>query len=253
MSDEQETSASSMRSLGRALDVIDVLARSAHSMRLVEVARECGLHRATTQRILKVLELRQYAEVSSGRYSAGPALLAGAQAYLASSRLVTVSTPVLQEVADALGLTASISVRLGSSRVLVARVEGSNPLRYRLPLGGRLPLHLGAGKVFLAHLPDDERAALLDGAFPLRLADGRVVERDEFVADLDRIRDRGYGVSVSERVNGVVSVSAPVLHDGAVLAVMLVSAPAEDLPRSEFERVGREVARATSSVSDRYA
>ena len=50
--------ATSMRSLERAIDVLEVLDGSRHALRLSEIARRAGLPVATTQRILGVLESR---------------------------------------------------------------------------------------------------------------------------------------------------------------------------------------------------
>jgi DNA-binding IclR family transcriptional regulator len=66
----------------------------------------------------------------------------------------------LEDLPREAGLAASLFVRTGISRAVIARVEGSNPLRYELPIGNRLPLHVGAGKVLAAHLPRAKRRSL---------------------------------------------------------------------------------------------
>ena len=55
--------ATSMRSLERAIDVLEVLDGSRHALRLSEIARRAGLPVATTQRILGVLESRGRVEL----------------------------------------------------------------------------------------------------------------------------------------------------------------------------------------------
>lgn len=246
-------SSSVMRSVERALDVVDVLSESGQPLRLAEVARRTGLHIATAQRILRTLERREFVANSSSGYSAGPAVLAAAHSYLVGNQLVLAATPVLQELADALGLTASLSVRLGRSRVLVARVEGASPLRYQLPVGGRLPLHLGAGKVFLAFMDADERAEALGGLADFVTAGGERVAVDEFEGRLDDIVSRGYAVSRNERAVGAASVSAPVRSAaGDVIAVVQVTGSDADLSGDVLERMSREVINAAASISDRY-
>jgi len=136
----------SMRSLERAIDVLEVLDGSRHALRLSEIARRAGLPVATTQRILGVLEARGRVERDAGGYRPGVGLIFGAHAYLTSSPLIMAARPVLQDLAAETGLTASLFRRVGWSRVVLARIDGTRPLRYELPVGERLPLHIGAGK-----------------------------------------------------------------------------------------------------------
>ncbi|WP_343941876.1 IclR family transcriptional regulator [Pseudonocardia zijingensis] len=241
-----------MRSLERAIDVLEVLENARAPLRLSEIARRAGLHVATTQRILAVLERRERVEHDGMTYRTGVAMLFGAHSYLATSALAQSAHPVLQELASSTGLTTSIFVRTGWSRAVIARVEGTRPLRYELPIGERLPLQLGAGKVLTADMARDEIKQLLDQTGPIVAADGRRITRKAFMAELAKIRQQGFGVAYSERVLGMASVAAPVLRsDGHYAAAVQVSALAEDLKSQELELLSVEVRRAAAAVSQR--
>lgn len=243
---------STMRSVERAFDVVDLLSDSGRPLRLAEVARGTGLHIATAQRILRVLERRNYVAQDSAGYSVGAAALAAAHSFLVGNHLVLSATPVLQELAAALGLTASLSVRVGAARVMAARVEGASPLRYQLPVGGRLPLHLGAGKVFLAYMDREGRSGMLGGMEKVETAGGAAIPLEEFMALLDEVAAQGYAVSRNERVVGAVSVSAPVRsREGELLGVVQVSGREEDLPEGRLAEVTRDVLNAASSIAAR--
>ncbi|WP_091643660.1 helix-turn-helix domain-containing protein [Micromonospora pallida] len=58
--------ASNMRSLERAMDVLDALARHEGPVRLSDIARATGLHRATALRILTTLQKRDYVTSDAG-------------------------------------------------------------------------------------------------------------------------------------------------------------------------------------------
>ncbi len=254
MAESRAAERSAMRSVERTLDVIDILADSGGPLKLAEVARKSGLHIATAQRILRVLERRNYVAQSSAGYTVGAAALVSAQSFVVRNQLVLVATPVLQELAKALGLTASLSVRVGSARVLVARVEGTSPPRYQLPIGGRLPLHLGAGKVFLADLEPQARAAVLDGlGDEFVTAGGEKITPAELTARLDEIADRGYAVSHSERVLGTVSVAAPVRsRDGSLLCVVQVTGRDDEITDDALADAKREILNACASIAARF-
>jgi DNA-binding IclR family transcriptional regulator len=73
------------------------------------------------------------------------------------------------------GLASSLFLRSGNSRVIIARVAGSKPLRYELPIGERLPPHFGAGKVLAAQLDGEELDELIEAVTPFATASGREV------------------------------------------------------------------------------
>jgi DNA-binding IclR family transcriptional regulator len=244
--------ATSMRSLERAIDVLEVLDGSRHALRLSEIARRAGLPVATTQRILGVLESRGRVERDANGYRPGVGLIFGAHAYLTSSPLIMAARPVLQDLASETGLTASLFRRVGWSRVVLARVDGTRPLRYELPVGERLPLHLGAGKAIAAWMTPEEIDELLAQGDDLVGADGAALDHDHFRDDLKRIRDRGFSHAYGERVPGMASVAAPVVDaDGVVTAAVQVAGHQEDVAQERIEPLGVEVQRAAFAIARR--
>ena len=244
--------ASSMRSLERAIDVLEVLDESRQALRLSDIARRADLPVATTQRILNVLESRGRVERDSTGYRPGVGLIFGAHAYLNSSPLVLAAQPALHDLAAETGLTASLFKRVGWHRVALARVEGAHPLRYEIPIGERLPLHLGAGKVLCAGMPAEEQQALLAEVAELTRVDGTVRTRSDFEAELIEIRQRGYSFAKGERVPGMVSVAAPVQPpEGPATAAIQVAGTDEEIPDERIGTLGNEVQRAAYAIARR--
>jgi IclR family transcriptional regulator, acetate operon repressor len=242
-----------MRSLERAFDVLNVLQGANQPLRLAEIARASGLHIATAQRIVNVLVARGYAAKSGDAYTGGPAALAVAHAFVVTNPLSLLAQPILQQLAVKTGYTASLYVRVERSRVLIARVESERPLSYVLPVGERLPLHLGgAGKVFLAEMTASEVDDALAGIGSISLADGQTIDVDELRGQLDKIHDDGYAVTIAERQVGVGSVTAPVLAgDGTILAAMTVTCSADELDDATSRRLIAEVRRAAGALGVR--
>lgn len=242
-----------MRSLERAIDVLEVLDASSQPLRISEIARRAGLHSATAQRILAVLESRGRVERDAhGGYRAGLALLFGAHAYLASSPLVAAARPVLQDLSTATGLTSSLFARTGFSRAVIARIEGSAPMRYVLPTGERLPLTLGAGKILAAYLSPADLAEALKAEADVRTAIGQRPTEAEFHAEVEQIRRDGYCYSQQERALGVASVAAPIVgEDGDCIAGIQVAGDIHDLTEDRVPKLAIEVRRAASAIADR--
>ena len=243
---------STMRSLERAIDVLEVLESARGPMRLTEIARQSDLHIATAQRILGVLEARGRVEQSSSGYRTGVAMIFGAHAYLATNPVAVAAPLVLQQLAVATGLTASAFVRAGRSRAVIARVEGDDPLRYDLPVGERLPLHFGAGKVLAAYMDWAEVEEIVAPSGPIIRADGERVTLDAFQAELITIRKQGYSESHDERVMGVASVAAPVLgRDGHCIAGIQVVGPTANPAFGDVTGLSLEIRQAATALSNR--
>lgn len=242
-----------MRSLERAFDVLAVLEQNIRPLRLTDVAQRAGLAVSTTQRILNVLESRGLVERDESTYQLGVGTVPMAHAFLRGNRLSAAATPVLQELATATGLTASLFVRSGLTRIVVARVEGEQPLRYALPIGERLPLHLGAGRVLAAGMSDAEVDELLDTVGDIHMQSGVKLTADEFRASLGTIRSDGYLVAHSERAIGVTSVSAPVFSAaGRMVGVVIVSGPDAQMTETKVGQVVWEVRQAANSIGQRH-
>src|SRR5687768_114410 len=99
-----------MRSLERAFDVLAVLQTAKKPLRLSEVARGAGLHIATVQRILNVLVERGFAARAAETYTAGPAALAVAHAFMVTNPLGVLAQQTLQLLAAKTLCTASLHV-----------------------------------------------------------------------------------------------------------------------------------------------
>jgi len=243
-----------MRSVERAMDLLDTLARHDGPQRLADLARATGLHRATALRILSTLQHRDYVSAGPDGYRVGIAFLGGAHAFLVSDPAGRAATPILQELANTTGLTASFHVRSGTERVVVARVEGSNPLRYELPIGRRLPLFLGAGRVLAAAMGVEERRQLFGSMEDMRTAKGHPIALDELEATLDAVRERGFYISVDERALGTCGVSVPVHGDeGAVVGVLTITGPSEKHDVDELQGWVPELQRAASALGSAHA
>jgi IclR family acetate operon transcriptional repressor len=135
---------------------------------------------------------------------------------------------------------------------VVARVEGKNPLRYVLPIGQRLPLHLGAGKALAAYMDPAELDDLLDRVGVLTHATGDVIDRQALRAELDDIRRQGVAFSTDERVVGASSVSAPVMNaSGDCVGAIQVAGPAGTEIFADMGGLGIEVRQAAAALAAR--
>jgi DNA-binding IclR family transcriptional regulator len=113
-------------------------------------------------------------------------------------------------------------------------------------VGSRIPLHVGAsGKVILAFTEADERERILDGLSYEAFTSATISRRERLVEELTLVRQRGWAMSMGERIPGAAGVSVPVRGaSGLVLSLSLLG-PAERLTadrRSDITKLLLETA-----------
>lgn len=249
---EVKPTASTMRSLERAFAILAILRERRVPLRLSDIARESGLHLATTQRILNVLVGQGYVTQEGPGYSMGIASFLNSYTFLVTNSLSQIAQPIMQELTAESGWTSSLAVRVGLSQVMISRLEGRLTLRYRLPIGEPMALHLGGARVLAAALKPDELQALLDGIPEIRFASGDVLSRSEFIESLQVIREQGYVFGFSQRELGAASVAVPVYgHDNEVVASLQISFLIEEMEQNKVDWAIVELQRASLAITKR--
>jgi IclR family pca regulon transcriptional regulator/IclR family acetate operon transcriptional repressor len=238
-----------VRSIERAIDVLQALERADAPLRLVDISKETGLHSATALRMLAVLQHRGLVVAEDQAYRLGAAALGLAHGFLATDPVSRDARPVMQQLSAVTGMTVSLYLRIDLERILIARVDGENPLRYQIPIGRRLPLALGSGKVIAALLEDDEREALLATTSGYRRPDGSWVSREEVTAEFEQANRQGYFVTIGDRDLAVGAISVPLrTSEGAVAGSLSLSSPAESLTTALLMSHLPELQRASASI-----
>lgn len=215
-----------LQSVGIALDIVDALAATPE-LSLSELARRIGVAKSTAHRTCSVLTDRGLLDrTASGGYRLGLRFVEYGHLATARSAVGERGLPLLVELRNTLGETVQIGIPAGADVVYVERVEGARALRYSSENSRRSPLHRSsAGKVLAAFNPSMVAARLQAGLPPS--TGYTIVVPDVLVAELARIRDRGYARSVDETELGMSSIAVPVRipRDGTVVAAISMVGP----------------------------
>ncbi|HEX9695243.1 MAG TPA: IclR family transcriptional regulator [Actinomycetota bacterium] len=238
----------------RAADVLSLFADSDEpTLGVTEIAQALGLSKAVVYRILSSFRSKGFIELdeASRRYALGPRALHLGLAFVNRTEVPRVARPILEALSRDTNETATLSLRTGNRRVYIDQVTPDRDVKMVVQLGLSVPLHAGASsKAFLAHLDDDDQKAYL--AEPLERLTGLTITNGRTLAkELKEIRDRGYAISLGERMEGAGSVAAPVFaHDGRPAAVISVCGPLERF-RGEAGDLAKKLLEATGRLSRR--
>lgn len=209
-----------VQAVSRALQLVELVARSPQPRGLMELAGEAQLDKSTTTRLLSTLVERGWVlrDQDTKRYSPGPTLVGMSMSAGLPDRLHLIAYPLVARLRDMTGETVSLQRRFQDVRVCVTGLESQEPVRRGLPLGMPLPLSSGpSGKAILAFVSGDSyRAASRD----LSPDERRALEKD-----LAAIRDHGFLSTDGDRTPGVAAVSVPLFSGEAVYGSLTVAGP----------------------------
>ena len=243
MSNESAGRSLSVRSVERAIAILDLLAQGGWRTG-ADVARELRVHRSTALRLLATLERHAMVErdTRTARYRLGRRLAQLASVVSGEVDLRSVARPVCEQLATAVGETATLDVLMGDVIVPIEQATASTSVVSVNWLGRRTPVHCTAsGKAIAAFGPPSVRERLLQ--LPLdRVTPHTITDRAEFQAQLDETRQSGLARTHEELEVGLDAIAAPVFGaDGEVVAALDVSGPSHRLrDRPDLDRLTRD-------------
>jgi len=237
----QKEPAYPIASVDNALRLL-TLFREHEKVRLSDAREFLGVAHSTAHRLLAMLAYHGFVrqEPDSKVYVAGPMLVEIGLAAVRNMDIRLHARPVLEELAAWAGETVHLVGLEGASVRYLDAVESPKSLRVAARTGTTLAANCTAsGKALLAALPKGEVELLFPADRPLPGETERsITDPAALLAELDRVRERGYAVNEQESEDGVasVAVAVPGLR-GRPVAALAVSAPISRLPAERIHAV----------------
>jgi len=202
-----------VNSVFRAAEILNIIKQGQN--RVIDIGRALNLSNSTTHRLLKTLENCGFVfrDPISHQYFLGHLILKLASDPVATHQnLVVCVYDEMQQLQKLCGETVAIHMRVGTQRICLEEMQSSQHVRFSIGKGCVSPIYAGsAGKVLLSELSESERDTLLANIHHLAsVGPNTITNRNELLAELERIRKQGYAVSAGETLEGSTSISVPV-------------------------------------------
>ncbi len=244
-----------LKTLARGLRVFVAFTPEHPEASLTDISEVLGVDPSTASRFVYTLESLGYLErnqetklyrVSSKTYALTVSLSG-------PRNLRKVSLPFMEELRDTTGETVVLGVRDVAEMVIIEVVETRHFLVPRGWVGGRVPIHCSAlGKAVLANLPHSTVVRLLDTINLAPITGNTITSRMGFLADLQKVRERGWSLNQEEYTKGVVSVGAPIISgDRTVAGAICIDIPTIRIEGDHFlKQVAQKVVQTAEAISD---
>ncbi|MCB1336345.1 MAG: helix-turn-helix domain-containing protein [Maritimibacter sp.] len=224
-------------SLAKGLRVLRAFNDEHDRLTLSDIARLVDLPRAGARRLLLTLHALGYVKTDGKFFFLSPKVLELGFSYLSSQHWLTIASPVLEGLRDALDEAVSVTTLEGSEVVYVARYPVDRVMTLAMDIGSRKPAYCTAmGRVLLGGLPETKAREIL-GASDMRqfTTNTRHTINDVCEAVHD-VREKGYCLIDRELEDSLVAISVPLRnYHGEILAAVNVCGHPGNLTLADLE------------------
>jgi DNA-binding IclR family transcriptional regulator len=246
--------ATGLKSLAKAIRVLQAFSLEEPRLPLTEIAKRTGLPLSTTHRILATLREAGLVDQEGDRdlYRLGLKLLELGSMVLANMEVHREALPFIEELVRETGETVHLGVFDGTQVVSIEKMESPRALASHVTIGKAAPAYCtGVGKALLAFQPEPVVDAICRGSF-VRYTPHTIVQPTRLRKELARVRAQGYAVDNAEHQPDVRCVAAPIRdHSGRVIASLSVSGPATRLPRDRVPVLAARMRAVAAKLSTR--
>jgi DNA-binding IclR family transcriptional regulator len=213
----EDSDLSAVKTLRKALTILDAFASAERSLTVAEVALMTGVTRPTAHRLVQTLVSEGYLsqDPRDGRISPGFSVLQLAGRLLDTNRLRLEALPHLEALARTSGERSNLGILHRGQLLFLAGVEKPTLPTIYSRFGKTAPAYcVSLGKAILAELPDGKLNDYLAGQPLLRRTPNTITEPAALRKELARTKRQGYAVDNEEYMAGVFCIAAPILVDG---------------------------------------
>ena len=196
--------------LQKGLALMQLFSEEQPRLSVPQAARQSGLTPSAARRFLLTLVHEGFAETDGRQYWLTAKALRIGQAYVDSAQMPRMLRPVVEQVARTTGEHVAVGLRDGDDIVHIVRSRYSHIASLSIRPGSRVPMYCTAsGRVWLAHLPEDELAAYF-ARTPLRqLTPFTKTDETAIRAELGQVAAQGYAIVDQEFEVGMRVLTVP--------------------------------------------
>ena len=219
-----EIEKSQVKSVAKAIHLLDILAKERQSLSLLELSQRTGWPKSTIHALLSTM--MDYSVIAQdnqdGKYHLGMHLFELGNVVTGTWNALEVARPYLQHIMLKTEESVNLGVMDRDEILVIEHIDSGNPLRVMIERGTRLPMHCTAmGKVLLASIPPSQAKRIIKNVPLQAYTPHTIVSVSDLEAELDKIRNDGYAIENGEMRVGMRAVAAPVydVRGSAVYAI----------------------------------
>jgi DNA-binding IclR family transcriptional regulator len=217
---------------------------------MAELCERSPLPRSTIYRIVAALRAEGFV-IGTERFTLGPRLISLASRSWTKSDLRAVASEELARLRDETGETVHLAVPSAMEMIYIDKLESLQNVRMTSRIGTGVTLHASSvGKAYLARLPEDEQARLLEQINYVPFTAHTITRAEDLAVELKATRERGHSVDEEETEADIHCLGAAICdRTGRPVGCISVS-----VPKFRFDRNARRTyPKLVSDCADRIS
>lgn len=239
--------------LSKGLKVLSFLGTSPDPASLRQVMEALGMTKPTAHRLLATLVDHGMVrfDSSDNTYRLGMRLFELSRQVWQDFDLRGAAMAEMQKLHSKTGETISLAILTPDGGVYIDEIQSKHHLREQSRVGQRVSMWRSAiGKALVSGLTFAERVQLQKNHKTDILSGGVYNDLTELNRNLDLVNARGYAIDLSEDVQGISGVAAPIVdHRGITVAAISLTGSNQRLDRDTLHSIGPDVIEATRLAS----
>lgn len=229
-----------LRSVARALDVLEAFGTQPRPMSLRELAKAAGIDKSAAQRITQTLLQLGYLEKAPNGAGLlpGKALLDRSFDFLRTHPLVERATSVLRQLRETTGERVDLSLFDQTSIVYAMRLQSKRETFFATLAGRRIQSFCASGgRACLAVLSDDAARAIIMESDRTPRTPRTITDPDTIMEKIADARRDGYACALEESLIGEIVVAAAILDvDGAPVGAIHIAGSLSEWNEEDFRK-----------------
>lgn len=217
-----------IKSLYKALKILECFTVQKPELGVTEISEMLGLYKSNVHNIISTFEKAGFIEknLENGKYRLGLKILELAHVISTNMSFRSIILPYMQQIANQANEIVYLAIPHEGQVLYLDAAFPQNSLPTRSMLGETAPMYCtGIGKAMLAYLPLETIEIIISGGLQ-KFTENTVISKDELLAELGRIKERGYAIDNMEHEYGIKCVGMPIRDQrGRVLAGLSISGP----------------------------
>lgn len=241
----------------RVVDILELLSNHPKGLPLSKIALSLDLPKSTTHRLITALASRGIVrqDPETEVYKLGFSILRMATSFLDGFDITSEARPTLERLnrewdeAVHLGLIDET----GKNMVYILKLDSAKTVRMVSQIGRAVPIHCTSlGKAFMSVYPNDIIANKMADYDFRRFTPATITNLDQFIKEVELVRERGFSVDQGENDYNVFCVGAPISnYKNEPLAAISISMPGDRFDENELLKYGESIIHASQEISNR--
>lgn len=227
-----------VQAVNNAMDILELLANSSEELSQEEIIEKLGFTKNNVKNLLSNLEHFFYIDRNryTGNYCLGVKTFQIAQVYTARLNIVASSLSFMQSLKKRFNETVYISTLKNRNISYLHAVEADRAVHIVARTGNTFPAYaVASGKAQLSSLSNKEIISLYENTPFISKTDKTSSSLEDFLNQIDKVRERGYALELEEYEEEVHSVACNIRNfSGKVIAALSISGPSVRLTKEKI-------------------